>query len=868
MSRAPRVGDALRALVSRAPRWPALVALVLTLCSAAFVRGETVYAFNPSPTAEVSIKAAMPTAQPPRFGFAPVRLTIENSAASERTWQFQFHAGVRGLYPGTAQFERSVTVPAGQTRDVWVYVPIAEGGTPGAPPVLSTSPSVASFGSRTATTSPVVTISRVANGMKVERAWKTASLGQIYRREETIIDETTGEMTTLTPSLGTTGSVTTRTVRPPAGSDVTYTIDPSSGVISSSYAPLSGPKPVIKIVTAGTSTSTGPTFNNLSGVTSPSPALAGALSPALQPHSIKLDPLANGLRVARSYGSGPSAYTEVREIDGLTGIITTTITNVSGTVSTRVSATPRDGSDVTYTVNVNDGSIGTNTKVNPGSTAAPKITIVQSTTTARPATAPVSTTGRPSAVRRPSVISSGSGGPPLMLYVQASGPGLGGGGTVSFSALGGTANMRPIAATASIERVLRETLIREGIPTPNLAPVDPATLPADWRVWSGFAYLYLPLDDFTALDAARRAALRGWVALGGELILVPPDSGPKSEERIGAGVIRILPRALSSAPSVEEWNDLALSLGGTTGHPDSESLMVKSASLLGTAVAEKEPDTSWLTIFLLLFAAVVGPVNLFVFAPAGRRHRLFFTTPIISLVAAVALAVTIFIQDGTGGTGLRRALVVLIPGDNQAAVFQEQASRTGFIASPKFPLASDTQLSVIPLEEMSQGRIGNFTSGPTLFRSDSEGWGSWFGSRGRQAVLLQRLVPTRGRIERVGTGAGGAPVVQSSLATSLRDFVLADERGNLWTTRTLVPGQRTELERGGTWIGTFPLGGTARFSQVLSVSSSKEAGRWGGKGDAGDLAPLASHASIVWQKSDVIYTGLLEGGSVEGGAKR
>src|SRR3712207_7807497 len=44
-------------------------------------------------------------------------------------------------------------------------------------------------------------------------------------------------------------------------------------------------------------------------------------------------------------------------------------------------------------------------------------------------------------------------------------------------------------------------------------------------------------------------------------------------------------------------------------------------------VGELDMNAGLLIGFIALFAAISGPVNLFWFAPAGQRHRLFWTTP-------------------------------------------------------------------------------------------------------------------------------------------------------------------------------------------------------------------------------------------------
>jgi hypothetical protein len=300
--------------------------------------------------------------------------------------------------------------------------------------------------------------------------------------------------------------------------------------------------------------------------------------------------------------------------------------------------------------------------------------------------------------------------------------------------------------------------------------------------------------------------------------------------------------------------------GATPGLPDRDALVLEKTPL-GEALQAKPSSTTWLAVFLVAFAAVVGPVNLFVFAPAAKRHRLFYTTPLIALAAALILGATILLQDGRGGDGVRRAFVVLLPGENQAAVFQEQVSVTGFLAQRTFAAADDQQLTALPLEALTPANSFSASNNTDLTRTDGRAGGDWFRNRSRQAQLVQRLAPTRGRIERVGTAPDGAPIVQSSLGTALREFACVDELGKNWSAAEIPPGKRVTLARATSASATkLTSGGTKRFDDVLDAAALKSAGHWHARGGASDLAPIATLDSIRWQESEVLFAGVLEGG--------
>jgi hypothetical protein len=267
----------------------------------------------------------------------------------------------------------------------------------------------------------------------------------------------------------------------------------------------------------------------------------------------------------------------------------------------------------------------------------------------------------------------------------------------------------------------------------------------------------------------------------------------------------------------------------------------------------------WISLFLVAFAALIGPVNLFLFAPATKRHRLFLTTPLISLAGAAAVAGAIVLQDGLGGEGVRRALVWLVPGESQAAVFQEQGARSGFLTKREFPLEDGVLCSVLPVD----GNIYTSMAGNQMFtREQGRAGGDWFGNRARQAHLLRTLLPTRARIELVDTAADGAPMVESTLTTELRDFRLRDDQGRLWASPTVPTGRRITLRADSVTSRTSANQNTNGSPNLIGLVKEAvtltESWQWVAEGGASDLAPIGTHRSIRWKDDPIVYAGFAE----------
>lgn len=401
---------------------------------------------------------------------------------------------------------------------------------------------------------------------------------------------------------------------------------------------------------------------------------------------------------------------------------------------------------------------------------------------------------------------------------------------------------------------------------PNLFVFDPAQSFGDWRIWSPFARIILRADEFAAMPPANQAALRNWVALGGMLYLAPDQpgaGGAANLQRYGAGAIVSLREPIS----------------GSGAHP-SEGLFSRDAifssslaipydlSLQKGGLADQVPPAKragdWLVYFFVGFAVLVAPVNLFAIAPVKRRQWLFISVPVISLLAVGVLVVAIYLQDGLGGEGARRALVVLLPGDNQAAVFQEQVSRTGLLVGTSFALGDDAICAAVPADDT------NFQPGRPLeyLRQEGRASGDWFRGRARQAQHLRRLTPTRARVELVGRSADGAPIVQSSVAAALRDFEYVDEAGAVWASDQIAPGTRVTLRpttaQFSRHIDEFATVLTPHFQAIVTAATTQRtrAGtslrQFVALADDSELAPLPTLDTIRWKDSSVLITGIVE----------
>lgn len=233
---------------------------------------------------------------------------------------------------------------------------------------------------------------------------------------------------------------------------------------------------------------------------------------------------------------------------------------------------------------------------------------------------------------------------------------------------------------------------------------EASDLPEAWVGLTGLEWLWLTEAEWTALDPEVRNAIRRWVAFGGELVLASRDPAvcewtatfpspdgqvsAKGPHAYGSGRFRAIPWD-GSQVGVEALNALVASGQRSSREP----------ALAGWPLFQRlgEPGSHHLFVacFVVVFATLVGPVNLFWLAPAGRRHRLFVTTPLLSLGGTFILLLAMYVTDGTGGSGSRFTAIELFPETGEALVTQDQVARTGLLLSNRFTLREEALLHPI-----------------------------------------------------------------------------------------------------------------------------------------------------------------------------
>lgn len=397
---------------------------------------------------------------------------------------------------------------------------------------------------------------------------------------------------------------------------------------------------------------------------------------------------------------------------------------------------------------------------------------------------------------------------------------------------------------------------------------NPEKMSDDWRAYSGYDVCILTDDDWRNISPGARTALLQWNRMGGALRVY--STNPTTDHK-ALGITG----AQRSWGTLEVRNiDSSLMLDGATTARMMISPPIRNRlkSLgedyqttwpLQVAFGAKTAHIVFFILVLIAFGILVGPVNLFVFAKSGQRHRLFITTPIISVGASLLLIVLIIFQDGFGGRGTRLILMEVRSDatENAAFISQEQIARTGVLFSTGFTTSEPGYLTPVLIGQSRWARVteenegGNSRYTLEVEESGLKAGGDWFQSRSEHGHLIETVRPTRGRIEMVT--ANPAPVITSTFEFPLETLYYLAPDGSFWLGENVLQGRNTKLtpvavSRFDSWHATqrdqFAAQNRVRFDLVSTrldhfVATSSE------------MSAVETLESIDWKETKAVITG-------------
>jgi hypothetical protein len=320
-----------------------------------------------------------------------------------------------------------------------------------------------------------------------------------------------------------------------------------------------------------------------------------------------------------------------------------------------------------------------------------------------------------------------------------------------------------------------------------------------WLGYSGYDGVAITSADLTGMDAEARSALEQYVECGGSLIVLGPWQAPKAWERtrkVRDRVARYRPgfgRCLVfDDPFIDRWSP-------GQWRPVCEAWQQSEEPWLDlrtpTEANEAFPVVASLTIplrgmflLMLIFAIVIGPVNLFVLARRKRRIWMLWTVPVVSVVTCLAVLGYMLASEGWQSHVRAQGITVLDESSHRATTLGWIAFYTPISPADGLHFSGQTELTAQLARTRGTNRPLKIDWTDDQQHLDS----GWLTARVPTHFVLRKSEPRRERVT-VRKDPGRTLTLLNGLGADLRSVHVMGLGGRVYAAQNVPAGKEAVL---------------------------------------------------------------------------
>ena len=329
---------------------------------------------------------------------------------------------------------------------------------------------------------------------------------------------------------------------------------------------------------------------------------------------------------------------------------------------------------------------------------------------------------------------------------------------------------------------------------------------ANWLAFSRWDAIVLTGEDMSRLPGSVRSALTGYLACGGCLVVLGECSAPAGwrggsadqpgQETYFAGFGKFVVIADAVFADWPEGLWRYLEDGWLESFaPWRDVKDVQEANKIFPVVENLSVPARGLFLLMLLFAIVIGPLNLLLFSRKGRRMRLLWTVPAVSILACVGVFLYAILAEGTGGHARSSALTVLNQRNHHAATI----GWCGFYSplTPSGGLNYDYNTELTPQVTMDNWRSNKGTARSVDWTDGQNLATGWVSARVPALFKVRNSQTSRRRLTVSRSVSSDGLVIVNGLGCSIKKLWLADEQGMIYSGSEIAAGAEVSLASSG-----------------------------------------------------------------------
>jgi hypothetical protein len=329
-----------------------------------------------------------------------------------------------------------------------------------------------------------------------------------------------------------------------------------------------------------------------------------------------------------------------------------------------------------------------------------------------------------------------------------------------------------------------------------LANTPPEAWSDNWLAYTRYDIIVITGDDVAAMSPDTRNALLRYAECGGILVVSGKFDLPESWLRLrqnrkssdvyytGLGMVVIVPGDFDAAGK-EIWRNIFArerENKSVLSQPIEESVSWANRDLM--VIDKVKLSALGIMTIMLIFAIIIGPVNLLVLSRKKKKIWLLWTVPACSVLFILILLVFALLSENWGGQTRRRTLTIL----DETAHRATSIGRLGYYY-PVPPwngleFSTESEISVYGMRDSSQLYTLDWTNGQHLYSG-------WLRAKVPCQLLLRKSEPRRERLEAIHEN--GKLFVVNGLGVEISELKMFDFDSKIYVGSNIKAGEKKEL---------------------------------------------------------------------------
>ena len=322
----------------------------------------------------------------------------------------------------------------------------------------------------------------------------------------------------------------------------------------------------------------------------------------------------------------------------------------------------------------------------------------------------------------------------------------------------------------------------------------------DWLGFSRYDGVVVTNQDIQQMPSDVQSALWEYVECGGALLVLGGNNLPDnwasgveisdksvsmSANRVGFGEFFISAEMDTTSLNQTQWRQIVHSWV-KTATPWQAQLSVAEANSRFPVVDDFGVPVRGLFLLMLVFAIVIGPVNLIVLSRKRRRIWMLWTVPVISLTTCFAVFLYATFAEGWNRYIRTEGLTILDQRVNRATSIGVTAFYSALTPGDGLHFGYETELTSQTFAATPLPRTVDWTHDQHLGRG-------WIAARVPAHFKVRKTEVRRERIT-VRRVEGARLNIVNGLGTDIDQFWLADTDGTIYFGGSISAGSEVELE--------------------------------------------------------------------------